>query len=316
MPTSPWCAECKLRSTFARWEVGMTILSSKSTNPSSTLRRCLTSQYSQISGAVRLRVFLNPFCMVSINFLYRRSLCPAARIASGEMRATLSLALNDNTVVDLTQSSMWSDSMMSNWEGSVGKPFRSACKMVGGLRETASEALCYFPGQCWMVNLYPRVFSFSLNNWEFEILLRSLSPKSPFSGSWSVTTIRFGQPIMNIRHFSNAHAIAATSPSIGVYLDSASMQNLMPANIRCQPSGQQTGALSVVHMQYFCSSRKPIPSLLQSGVRQVTRFFSNVKIPVDYDFFFWMLECIFEAFVPYKMRVLFDEITKQEHDWA
>ena len=45
-------------------------------------------------------------------------------------------------------------------------------------------------------------------------LLRSLSPNSLFSGSWSVTTIRFGQPITNIRHFSNAHTIAAASPSM------------------------------------------------------------------------------------------------------
>ena len=102
-----------------------------------------------------------------------------------------------------------------------------------------------------MVNLYLRVFSFSLNNRGFEILLRSQSLKSPFSGSWSVTTIRFGQPITNIRHFSNAQAIAAASLSIGAYLRLASMQNLLPANIRRQPSGQQTGALSVMHMQYF-----------------------------------------------------------------
>ena len=121
-----------------------------------------------------------------------------------------------------------------------------------------------------MVNLYLRVFSFSLNNQGFGILLRSLSPNSPFSGSWSVTTIKFGQPITNNRHFSNAHAIAAASPSIVAYLRLASMQNLLPANIRGQPSGQQIGALSVMHMQYFCSSRKPIPSLLQSGARQVT----------------------------------------------
>ena len=197
----------------------MPILWSKSTDPSSTLRQCLTSQYSRISGAVRLRVFSNPFCMVSINFLYCRSLCPAARIASGEMSATLSLAPNDdNRVVDLTQSSMSSGSMMSNWEGSVGNPFRSACKMAGGLRETAPESLCHFLGPCWMVNLYLRVFSFSLNNQGFGILLRSLSPNSSLSGSWSVTTTRFGQPITNIRHFSNAHAIAAVLSSIGAYL--------------------------------------------------------------------------------------------------
>ena len=51
--------------------------------------------------------------------------------------------------------------------------------MAGGLQEIASEALCHFPGQCWMVNLYLRVFSFSLNNRGFEILLRSLSQKAP-----------------------------------------------------------------------------------------------------------------------------------------
>ena len=85
-----------------------------------------------------------------------------------------------------------------------------------------------------------------------------------------LTTISFGQPITNIRHFSNTHTIAAALPSIGAYLCSASMQNLLLANIKRQPSGQQTGALSVMHMQYFYSSRKPIPSLLQSGARQVT----------------------------------------------
>ena len=68
--------------------------------------------------------------MVSINFLYCRSLCPAARIASGEMSATLSLAPNDdNRVGDLTQLSMSSDSIMPIWEGSVRNPFRSASKM-------------------------------------------------------------------------------------------------------------------------------------------------------------------------------------------
>ena len=77
---------------------------------------------------------------------------------------------------------MSSDSMMSTWEGSVVNQFRSARKMAGGLCETASEALCHFPGQCWMENLYLRVFSLSLNNRGFGILLRSLSPNSPFSG--------------------------------------------------------------------------------------------------------------------------------------
>ena len=159
--------------------------------------------------------------------------------------------------------------------------------MVAELRKTASEALCHFPGQCWMVNLYLRVFSFNLNNWGFWILLRSLSPSNPFSGSWSVTTIMLGQPITNMQHFSNAHAIAAASPLIGAYLRSASMHNLLPANIRCQ----QTGVLSMVYEQYFCSSRKPIPSLLQSGARQVAWSFSKVKMPFQTRFTMTFLEC-------------------------
>ena len=80
-------------------------------------------------------------------------------------------------------------------------------------------------------------------------------------------------------HFSNAYAIAASSPSIGAYLHLASMQNLLPLNIKYQPTGQQIRALSVVHEQCFCRWMKPILSLLQSGARQVTWSFSNVMMP-------------------------------------
>ena len=215
---------------------------------------------------------------MSINLLYCGLLCPDAQIMSGEMSTCCSSPPNVACwVVDLTQSSMSSDSMTSDREGSAGNTFRSAFKMVAGLRETASDALYHFSGQCWMVNLYMRVFSFNLN-WGFWILLRFLSLNNPFSGSWSVTTKRFGQPITNMQHFSNAHAIAAALLSIGAYLRSASMQNLLPANIRGQPSRQQTGVLSMVHEQYFYSSRMPIPSLLQSRMRQVARSFSNVEM--------------------------------------
>ena len=83
----------------------------------------------------------------------------------------------------------------------------------------------------------------------------------------------------NMQHFSNAHAIAAALHSIGMYLHLASMQNLLLANIRRQPSGHQTGALLVMCEKCFCRSRKSILSLLQSGARQVTQSFSNVAIP-------------------------------------
>ena len=126
IPTSPWCAEGKLCKTFAHWEVGMTILWSRSTNPLSTLRQCLTFQYSRMLGVVRLRVFGNPFCIVSINLLFCGSLRPAARIMSGEMNTMLSLVPNvASRVVDLTQLSMSSDSMMSDREGSAGNTSRS-----------------------------------------------------------------------------------------------------------------------------------------------------------------------------------------------
>ena len=62
--------------------------------------------------------------------------------------------------------------------------------------------------------------------------------------------MRLGQPITNMRHFSNAHAIAASLPSIGAYLCSASMQILLLVNIRCQPSGQQTLRVEVFLYKY------------------------------------------------------------------
>ena len=74
--------------------------------------------------------------------LYCGSLCPAARIMSAEVSSMLLLApIVANRVVNLTQLSTSSDSMMSNWEGSAGNIFRSACKMAAGLWKPASEAL-------------------------------------------------------------------------------------------------------------------------------------------------------------------------------
>ena len=130
----------------------------------STLRRCLTSQYSRTSGAVRLRVL----CIVLMSLMYCGSLCPAARMRSGEVRVVLLFAPNAAmVVVDATQSSMSSDSVTSDCVGLTGNTSSSDFNMLVGLRETASEALCYFPGECWIVNLFFNVFSFSLNNLGF-----------------------------------------------------------------------------------------------------------------------------------------------------
>ena len=205
---------------------------------------------------------------------------------------------------------MSSDFVTSDCVGLADNTSCSDFNTLVGLRETASEALCHFPGQCWIVNLYLSVFFFSLNNLGFWIFLRSLSPNSPFRDSWSVTTMRLGQPMTNIRHFSKAHAIVAASPSIGAYLVSASIQNLLPANIRCHPSGQQTGALSVVHEQCFCNRRMPIPSLLQSGVRQMMRFFSNVAMPFRTRSTMTCLECWNTASRPWSQAKCESRLTR------
>ena len=87
---------------------------------------------------------------------------------SGEVRAVLLFAPNvAMVVVDATQSSMSSDSVTSDCVGLAGNTSSSDFNTLVGLRETASEALCHFPGQCWIVNLYLNVFSFSLNNLGF-----------------------------------------------------------------------------------------------------------------------------------------------------
>ena len=106
-------------------------------------------------------------------------------------------------------------------------------------------------------------------------------------GLWPLWCL--GKPIMNIWHFSNAYAIAAASPSIGGYLHSASVQYLLPTNIRCQPSGQQIWAFSIVYWQCFCRSRKPSPSLLQSRAKQVTQSLSNVVCLIYVNVCCWCL---------------------------
>ena len=127
--------------------------------------------------------------------------------------------------------------------------------------------------------MYLSVFSFIRKRRGFMILLRSLSLRILTSGWWSVATMRFGQPIMNVWHFWSDQATAVASPSMGAYLDSASVQNLLPAKTSFQPSWQHIGALSRGHLQCLCNKRNPIPSLLQSGARQVILLTSKVDMP-------------------------------------
>ena len=76
-------------------------------------------------------------------------------------------------------------------------------------------------------------------------------------------------------HFSNDKTISVSSPSMGAYQSSASVQNLLPANTVCQPLGQQIGAFSVENVQCFWDNKK---SMLQSGARRVTRLVSKQNL--------------------------------------
>ena len=122
---------------------------------------------------------------------------------------------------------------------------------------------------------------------------------------------------MNICHFSSAQAIAAASLSIGAYWHSALVQNLLSANTMCHPLGQHTGAFLVGHVQYFCNNRKPMPSLLQSGTKQVTLLMLKVVMPFFYQAHydrFGLLKCFFQVLIPNKVCVFFfNEVLKWLH---
>ena len=94
-----------------------------------------------------------------------------------------------------------------------------------GLQEIAPEPLCPLTKQKWIIKKYLTDFSLSLMRRGLYILLSSLSSDTPVKGWWSDTTIMLGQSMINMRHLSNAQAIAAASPSIGAYRSTGSVQN-------------------------------------------------------------------------------------------
>lgn len=128
------------------------------------------------------------------------------------------------------------------------------------------------------------------------------------------------QPMMNIQHFSNAHAITAASPSIGVYLCTALVQNLLPENIRRQSSGQQIEAFSIVHVQcFFVGVENPFFLYSNQEQGKLLDFLSNVAMPFRTRFYynlFGMLKCILKVLVPCKMGLLIEKIIKGQHDWT
>ena len=121
----------------------------------------------------------------------------------------------------------------------------------GGYREHVLAAALAFPSVYLISNLYGNVLSLKLKRRVLVILSSDLSPNIFKRGRWSVTTVNFGHPKTNMRHFSRASATAKASPSIGAYLLSASVVNREPKNVSFQPSLQQTGPLLTSHPQYF-----------------------------------------------------------------
>ena len=81
-------------------------------------------------------------------------------------------------------------------------------------RETASAALCHFPGPYWMVKWYWKQFSFNLSILRLTIVLKSQWLKRFSRALWSVMTIRFLQPKINILAVFIPQAMAKAFPSV------------------------------------------------------------------------------------------------------
>ena len=98
----------------------MTILQSN-TRPLSKMRRCLTSQYSRTSGAVKLCVLVKPYYITLISFSYCRSPRPAAQIRSGDFMVILLLPANVAIkAVSFIISLIMLDLCISDWDGFAG----------------------------------------------------------------------------------------------------------------------------------------------------------------------------------------------------
>ena len=71
---------------------------------------------------------------------------------------------------------------------------------------------------------------------------------------------------------------ARASPSIGAYLDSAPVVKRLPTRVTFQCDLPHSGVMSL-HVQCFCSSQNPSPSLHQSVARHVGFDLSNIWTP-------------------------------------
>ena len=115
------------------------------------------------------------------------------------------------------------------------------------------------------------------------MLSNGLPSRMATSGLWSVETTRWSFPMVKYFVEFRAHTMQASSPSTAEYLDSASLQNLLPARTSRQPSLQQVvvsfPSLPGPWSQCFWLKLYPKPSLDQSVAKQVILPMSNLFIP-------------------------------------
>ena len=126
-------------------------------------------------------------------------------------------------------------------------PSTNSSEHLEGLRDIASGPRCHFPGLYTIWKSHGNVASFRFLNLLFSILPKSLSFRIPNNGSWSVETIKLGQPSVNYLEWCNDHATANALPSVGEYLLSGGLVNLEPENINFHPVSQQVGVVPVSH---------------------------------------------------------------------
>merc|ERR1712016_105583 len=109
-------------------------------------------------------------------------------------------------------------SILLHWtlerEVSISSLSVSEC-LVTGFLEVASAIFRCFPGMCFTLKLNIKVLSLKFLILGFLMSSRFFSPMMGTRGLWSVPTIRFSLPRVNILVDSSACAMAKASPSIG-----------------------------------------------------------------------------------------------------
>ena len=86
---------------------------------------------------------------------------------------------------------------------------------------------------------------------------------------------------MNKRHLSKAHAAAYASPSIGWYLATSGLLNLLVAKTVYHPDWQQLGRRDW-QLQFFCTNQHPTADFDQSVANTVGALSSKLFTPFSH----------------------------------